>query len=309
MVGNARVAAGHLASFFVGYPSRRMKVVAVTGTNGKTTVHWLTSKLLGSFGHPSLRLGTLGIEVDGQYWEEYPGQEGPNSLTLNRTLLRAADAGVSYACIEATSRSLDERRWSGIDLDVAIFMNLTRDHLDYHGTMEAYYGAKCRLFDVLEESVKRPRTAIVCVDDPLGRALADDLRRRDVTLVTFGFAADADLSIRHHRHEMGRSSFQLCGPSGAWSVTVPTLGEHNALNVAATFAAGARPRIRARPAWPTGLLGRRPPPGRLQPVGEHGVDVFVDYAHSPAALATVLAALRTVTRRLLWVVFGCGGDR
>ena len=200
-----------------------MKVVAVTGTNGKTTVHWLTSKLVGAFGHPSLRLGTLGIEVDGQYWEEYPGPEGPNSLTLNRTLLRAADAGVSYACIEATSRSLDERRWSGIDLDVAIFMNLTRDHLDYHGTMEAYSAAKCRLFDVLEESVKRPRTAIVCVDDPLGRALAEGLRRRDVTLVTFGFSADADLSIRHHRQEMGRSSFQLCQPGGAWSITVPTV--------------------------------------------------------------------------------------
>ena len=308
VVGNARVAAGHLASFFVGHPARRMKVMAVTGTNGKTTVHWLTSKLVGEFGHPSLRLGTLGIEVDGLYWEEYPGQEGPNSLTLNRTLLRAADAGVSYACIEATSRSLDERRWSGIDLDVAIFMNLTRDHLDYHGTMEAYFVAKCRLFDVLEESVKAPRTAIVCVDDPLGRVLAEHLRPRDVTLVTFGFAADADLSIRHHRQEMGRSSFQLCQPSGACSVSVPTLGEHNALNVAATFAAGRALGFAADDI--VGVLGRlRLPPGRLQPVGDPGVDVFVDYAHTPAALATVLAALRPVTRRLLWVVFGCGGDR
>ncbi len=311
VVDDARVAAGHLAARFLGYPARRMQVVAVTGTNGKTTVHWLTSKLLGRFGLPSLRLGTLGIEVDGCFREEYPGPEGPSSVTLNRTLRRAADAGVAHACIEATSRSLAERRWSGIDLDVGIFMNLTRDHLDYHRTMDAYFGAKCRLFDVLEASGKSPRTAVVCVDDPLGRSLAERLRLRDLTLVTFGVAADADLVIHGYRLAGDGSSFELRQAGEAHVITTPTVGAHNAHNMAASFAAACA--LGFPPDDVADGLGRLDlPPGRLQTVGDRGRDGFgtyVDYAHSPAALATVLTALRPVTRGRLWVVFGCGGDR
>jgi UDP-N-acetylmuramoyl-L-alanyl-D-glutamate--2,6-diaminopimelate ligase len=292
-----------LAARFFGRPPRT--VAAVTGTNGKTSIVEFLRQLWTAQAHRAASLGTLGLVSPG---ERRPGaMTTPDPVALHRDLACLAQAGIEHAAIEASSHGLAQYRLDGLELAAAAFTNLTRDHLDYHGDMERYRAAKLRLFSDLlgpgrgavlnADSAEFPRLLALCRDrsQPVlayGKADAADLRLAASFPRAGGQAVIFD--IRGQRHEM----------------VLPFAGEFQAMNVLAALGLALATGSDAAPAS-AALRLLRAPPGRLQFVAEDdaGRAVLVDYAHSPAALSTILAALRPYADRRLVVLFGCGGDR
>ncbi len=299
---------GDIANRFFGRPSADVAVTGVTGTNGKSTVAWLLAQCRQRLGQRCGYIGTLGAGID----EILPdsGLTTPDCIELHRQLARFRDAGAAQAALEVSSHALTQRRLDGIALDAALFTNLSRDHLDYHGDMAAYGAAKARLFCDFA-----PRLSVICIDSEFGRELAAR-RGRDAVVVATG----ADANVGGHRFVRAGSydamprGMELCVASswGEVRVELPLYGAFNvanALTVLATLLAdgvGFDDGIEL-------LAGMQPPPGRMQPVGAAESSslprVFIDYAHTPAALEAALAALRPHCRERLWCVFGCGGDR
>ena len=286
------------------YPARPATIAAVTGTNGKTSVAHFTREIWQALGYQSASLGTLGWVVGD---ERQPGAlTTPDPVALHRTLSELAGRGVSHAAIEASSHGLAQYRLDGLSVAAAAFTNLTRDHLDYHGDMDAYRAAKERLFTALLEPAG---TAVLNADSREFNHLAAAARQRTQSVVAYGTAAEADLRIvaRQPRRDGQRVSLALNGEPH--DVELKLIGGFQAMNVLAALglvlATGGRMKdaIAALPLLST-------VPGRMQLVGEiNGATVFVDYAHTPDALATALAAARPHTERRLAVVFGAGGDR
>jgi UDP-N-acetylmuramoyl-L-alanyl-D-glutamate--2,6-diaminopimelate ligase len=281
--GSARSAMARLSAAFYGQPARDLTMVGITGTNGKTTVTHLVASILEASGCPTGVIGTLSGE-----------RTTPESPDLQRRLAEFRDTGRRAVAMEVSSHGLDQHRVDGIVFDVAAFTNLSRDHLDAHGTMEAYFAAKARLFER-----GRARTAVVDIDDPWGRRLARSASTDRVVTVQRSEASDIHLSV-------GSSSFRWRGRL----LTVPLSGLFNVDNalVAATVAEalGIDPDQVA-----AGLAAAPPVPGRMEVVwAGPPFTVMVDYAHTPAGLEAALAAARDVsgTGRVL-SVFGAGGDR
>ena len=304
-VRGLRSLAGPLASAVFGQPSERLSLIAITGTNGKTTI----SQWLGR-AHPRscAVIGTLGAGFSGRLAET--GFTTPEAATLQRYLARFADAQAQAVALEVSSIGIEEGRLAGTRVDVAVFTNLTRDHLDYHGTMENYAAAKARLF-----TWPRLRLAVINIDDPFGRQLAEQTTAtRVLTCSQSDSAIDGPGMIRAENVEETLSGlrFRLCAPSGRADVETGLLGRYNVANLLAAAAvlvdAGLAPReVASRFAELT------PPPGRLEKIGGNGKPlVVVDYAHTPDALENALTALRGVASArgaALVAVFGCGGDR
>jgi UDP-N-acetylmuramoyl-L-alanyl-D-glutamate--2,6-diaminopimelate ligase len=292
-----------LAARFFGRQPRT--VAAVTGTNGKTSIAHFVREIWTALGHPAASLGTLGlISPTGRR----PGAlTTPDPVGLHRDLAELAGAGVEHVAIEASSHGLAQYRLDGIALAAAGFTNLTRDHLDYHGDMESYRAAKERLFT---ELLAPGRVAVLNVDSPEFRRLAILCQDREQRVVAYGNAPDAELRILHRlpRPFGQHVATELFGER--YDVELPLVGAFQAMNVLAALAlvvaAGGELRTAAA------SLGRLPGvPGRIQLVGQtaSGAAVFVDYAHTPDALETVLRALRPHAGERLLVVFGAGGDR
>jgi UDP-N-acetylmuramoyl-L-alanyl-D-glutamate--2,6-diaminopimelate ligase len=286
------------------YPARPKTIVAVTGTNGKTSVAHFTREIWQAQGHKSASLGTLGV-VTGS--ERHAGAlTTPDPVALHRTLGELAGRGVDHAAIEASSHGLAQYRLDGITAAAAAFTNLTRDHLDYHGAMESYRAAKDRLFTTL---LAPGGAAILNADSPEFRRLATLVRRRGGKVIAYGGDAAADLRLisrRPHRRSQGISLSLFGEPH---EIELKLIGDFQAMNVLAALGlalATGSELARALAAMPS----LSTVPGRMQLVGEiNHAAVFVDYAHTPDALATVLAAARPHAEGRLAVVFGAGGDR
>lgn len=307
VVQNGRIALSSLAAIFAGHPSRALCCVGVTGTNGKTTVHWLMHHLLGKLGHHPVRLGTLGVECPGVIRE--PGAlTTPDPISLHRVLAKARQGGATAAVMETSSHALEQSRVDDVAFDVAIYTNLTRDHLDYHRSMEAYFLAKQRLFELMARGPKLTRAAVVNGDDPWGKILLLRTKTLGLNAFSYGRGEGAALRIIDERLSGVSTTVTFEFDRQRTSCVVPFIGKHNVENIAAAFAAALSLGYDLLEI--THLMPLLPQvPGRLERLGDSNLSVFVDYAHSPDALENVLKALRPLCTGRLWVLFGCGGDR
>ncbi|MBI3447181.1 MAG: UDP-N-acetylmuramoyl-L-alanyl-D-glutamate--2,6-diaminopimelate ligase [Magnetospirillum sp.] len=279
-------------------------MVAVTGTNGKTSTAIFTRRLWEILGAKAAAIGTLGIIAPG--WDNAGGLTTPDPAALHADLARLAAMGITHACMEASSHGLDQYRLDGVRLSAAAFTNLTRDHLDYHRDMDGYAAAKLRLFaEVLPEGA----TAVINADSQLAPRLVELCVKRGIKPLGFGRAA-TDLRLLEAHPTAAGQDLQLELFGRPVTIHLPLAGRFQAENALAALglviAAGADPLLAAR-----ALEQLEGVPGRLQKVAvrANGAPVFVDYAHTPDALETVLKALKPHASRRLVVVFGCGGDR
>ncbi|NLF24422.1 MAG: UDP-N-acetylmuramoyl-L-alanyl-D-glutamate--2,6-diaminopimelate ligase [Deltaproteobacteria bacterium] len=306
VVPDVRASQSRLAALFAGDPSRRMTVVGVTGTNGKTTIHWLLFHLLNKLGMPSMRVGTLGIEIPRVSREA--SLTTPDALMLHRSLRLGLDNGMHAAVMEVSSHGLEQRRVDDICFDIAIFSNLTRDHLDYHGNFEAYFAAKERLFELISKQGKGPMAGVLNLDNTAGQQLAAKLKTWGLTDFSFGSVPAARLCWSDFTQGLNGSRMKFTVDGKVYKICTPLVGRHNAENMAAVFSAALALGFDGQ-AIAESLYSLPQVPGRLEAVGGDNLGVYVDYAHTPNALENVLQALRPLTHGKLWVVFGCGGDR
>ena len=303
---------GPIAAAWFGQPSRQLAVIAVTGTNGKTSCAWWLAHSLSKAKHPDLSpcglIGTLGIGLGSRI--EPSGLTTPDPVRLQAALRAFADAGAQSCAMEASSIGLAEHRLNGTAIRIAAFTNLTQDHLDYHGNMDAYWQAKRALFDW-----PGLQAAVINADDPRGAELARQAQARGLAVWTFGLHDPARLCARDLEWVAGGVRFTLAEGAARSAVTAPIAGgEYNVSNL--LLVAGCLRALGLPLASVSKRLCRVPPvPGRMERVKGRNGDrpaVIVDYAHTPDALALALAALRQVARArggLLWCVFGCGGNR
>jgi UDP-N-acetylmuramoyl-L-alanyl-D-glutamate--2,6-diaminopimelate ligase len=307
VVENTRSALADLAATFYQHPARRLKLAAVTGTNGKTTTTFLIKHICEKAGLRCGLLGTVRYEIADRVLPAV--RTTPESLDVYDLLSQMVNAGCKAAAMEVSSHALAQDRVRGLEWDIAVFTNLTQDHLDFHGTMENYFEAKARLFTGLvgQKSKTKP-TAVINLDDPYGAKLADKLGKK-VSVITYGVGARADFRASNYHAEFAGTSYQLDAKGKSYLVRVPLIGRFNVANSMAALAAASSMGISLREAILS--LGRSPQvPGRLEAVpAKRQFQVFVDYAHTPDALLNVLKTARELSPRKLIVVFGCGGDR
>lgn len=298
------LAAAHLAERFHGNPSRALHLVGITGTNGKTTTAFLVQQLLGAAG---TRCGLIGTVLVDDGATRTPAElTTPSAIDLSVTLARMVANGCAAAAMECSSHALHQRRTAGLRFAVGMFTNLTGDHLDYHGSMEAYADAKAILFDGLDDSA----TAVVNVDDPASARMVRTCRAR----VLRCSVRDSRAEFFGHVDEIDPTgvALRLSAPWGMSRLHLPLTGVHNAMN-ALEAAAAAHALGVAGDTIVAALSRAKAPPGRLEPVTavDDPFSILVDYAHTDDALDNVLRALRAVVppSGRLRVVFGCGGDR
>lgn len=305
------LAAARLAERFYGEPSRRLKLVGVTGTNGKTTTSYLVWQLLNT---AHVRCGLVGTVLIDDGREVAPAaMTTPPAIEMSRTLAEMVEAGCAAAALETSSHSLHQKRVDALDFNIGVFSNLTGDHLDYHRSMEAYADAKARLFEMLSPA----GLAVVNADDPASTRMLRDCRARVLrTRRATGEApraGDADVEILSA--DLGGMQLRVRGPWGELESHVPLIGAYNAMNVLQAVACAHELGIDASRIQ-AALPGIKAPPGRLEPVepprAAPAPRILVDYAHSDDALKNVLTAIRGGMKGSpgrLWAVFGCGGDK
>lgn len=300
LVADSREAYGRICQALVGDPSRQLKVIGITGTNGKTTTSWLVASILAAAGIRCGVIGTLG-SYDGFEIEPVP-LTTPPAAELARQLARHESAGCTHVAIEVSSHALDQRRLAGVQLDVAAVTQIERDHLDYHGTLERYRAAKQRIFDLLPcEGM-----AVVNVDDEWAAGLLDQFHGPALSV---GIDSPCEVSATPLEQFISEQTFLLSAGDESVPVRTPLVGRHNIYNclVAAAIASIYDVDL---PTIARGIESVRYIPGRLERI-ECGqpFSVFVDYAHTPGALASCLASLRPLTSGRLICVFGAGGER
>jgi UDP-N-acetylmuramoyl-L-alanyl-D-glutamate--2,6-diaminopimelate ligase len=312
VVPDARAAMAPLAARFFGDPTEELRVVGVTGTNGKTTTAFLVREILEAAGTRCGLLGTVKQVVGGV--EEEVERTTPEAIDLQAAFRRMQAAGDRACAMEVSSHALTLHRAGAIHFDLALFTNLTQDHLDFHADMEDYFASKRLLFE------SGPRVGIVNVDDEYGRRLAGEF-----DCLTFSAAGrEADFAARGVSFDAGGATFTVTAPpvgrdrtngdrdrpgGGEWGVRTGLPGDFNVANALAAFAAAVS--LGVEPKAAAAALEEAPsPPGRLEPIDEgQPFAVFVDYAHTPDSLDNVLRAARAVTGGRLVVVVGAGGDR
>jgi UDP-N-acetylmuramoyl-L-alanyl-D-glutamate--2,6-diaminopimelate ligase len=298
VVNDTREAVAVVASVAYGYPANAIKAVAVTGTNGKSTTVALVRHLLDEPDARAASIGTIGVYI-GETPLGETGLTTPGPIELQRVIRTLVDRGVRSLAMEASSHSLDQHRIDGVRFEAAVFTNLTRDHLDYHGTMEAYLAAKTRLISYLTPS----GTAVINADDPAWHALPQAPRR--LTFSATGRAADLR-TVRVHYGQRG-SEWRLAAFGREYDVHLPLIGAFNIEN--ALGAAGAAHALDLSFEKIVERLESVPQvPGRLEILHERPT-VLRDYAHTPDAIERALEAVRPFTKGRLIIVFGAGGDR
>jgi len=303
-VPDAREALARAAAAFYQYPSAKLKVIAVTGTNGKTTVAFMVKQILEAAGLHAGLIGTVRYEIGDRI---IPAQRTtPEALEVQQMMAQMVKADCQACVMEVSSHALEQKRVFGIEFDVAIFTNLTRDHLDYHGTMENYFAAKKKLFDALEQGNKSS-AAVINIDDAHGARLAQETNVE--ILLTYGLQKTARL--RAAKIELGRdgSRFMVETPARKFACRLPLIGRHNIYNALAGVGAGIAMKIKELTIQ-AALNAMPPVPGRLETVTcGQPFGVFVDYAHTDDALKNVLTTLREITKGRVLLAFGCGGNR
>ncbi|MBU6485746.1 MAG: UDP-N-acetylmuramoyl-L-alanyl-D-glutamate--2,6-diaminopimelate ligase [Betaproteobacteria bacterium] len=301
-VGDLKQRLGSIASAVYGHPSQTLWMIGVTGTNGKTScAHW-TAQAFARCGRRTAFVGTLGAGFIGAL--ESSRNTTPDVCLLHEWLAQWRDQGAAAVAMEVSSHGLDQGRVNGIAFDVALFTNLTRDHLDYHGTMAAYGAAKARLFDW-----PGLQASVVNAGDAFGRELIAKLRGRGQRVVAYG-APDADIVAASVATTATGMAIEVRTPDGGGRLETRLAGAFNVQNLLGVLGVLLESGI-ALPDALAALANVTPPPGRMERLGGGALPtVVVDYAHSPDALEQVLTALRpSVGRGRLVCVFGCGGER
>jgi UDP-N-acetylmuramoyl-L-alanyl-D-glutamate--2,6-diaminopimelate ligase len=302
-VDNLKTRLGIIADLVYGHPSRELWMVGVTGTNGKTScAHWIAAGL-DAAGRRAAVLGTLGNGLWGSL--EAAVNTTPDAAELHEMLRGLRTKGAEAVAMEVSSHGLDQGRVNGVAFDVALFTNLSRDHLDYHGTMSMYGAAKARLF-----AWPGLRVGIINADDPFGQSLIDAARTRSRKVLSYGFGA-ADIVCARLTATASGLAFAVVTPWGNGEIYTHLVGAFNAANLLGVLGALLVSGVALEPAL-SFLAGVGAPPGRMQRLGGEGAPlVVVDYAHTPDALDKVLTSLRSAVGAggELVCVFGCGGDR
>ncbi|MFH1398149.1 MAG: UDP-N-acetylmuramoyl-L-alanyl-D-glutamate--2,6-diaminopimelate ligase [Candidatus Omnitrophota bacterium] len=300
-VKDSRKALAKLASEFSGNPSSKIKVIGVTGTNGKTTVTYLIEAMLKEAENCPAVIGTINYRFNARTISSKNTTPGP--LELQGMLKKMSDQGCDYAVIEVSSHALDQDRVGGINFSSAIFTNLTQDHLDYHQNMEDYFLSKVKLFNDLSKK----SFSVINVDDRYGRRLKKMLSQKRI--VTYAIENKADVYARDIQTDINGTEFTLKGLNHKLNIKTKLIGRHNIYNVLAAagwaMAQGFGPQVIRRALEKITLV-----PGRLEKIDfPKGFCVFVDYAHTDDALKNVITTLRQLRPKKIIVVFGCGGDR
>ena len=304
-VENARRAMALAAAEVHHHPSRELQLVGITGTNGKTTTAYLIASIPEVAGEPVAMTGTVEYRVGKE--RRKAGRTTPEATDMQRLLRKAIDVGCKTAVMECSSQAMDFHRCDGLEYSVGVFTNLTRDHLDYHVTMENYWYAKRRLFD--GRLGTRPEHSVINVDDPYGVELANELEHEGLNVIRYAVRANADITAFNPEFSLDGMRFELRTPVGRREFRSPLVGPPHVYNTLAAAASGLALGydldviVRA-------LSECTGAPGRFERVGHDGdFAVVVDYAHSDDALLNVLRTAREVTRGRIITVFGCGGDR
>lgn len=307
-VRNVRGAMGNWAAKFFSYPSRRLMLVGITGTNGKTTTAYLLESIFAAAGMAPGVIGTINYRYPGR---SFPAPHTtPESIDTQALLAEMVRAGVQSVVIEVSSHALSMERVRGLDFDGALFTNLSRDHLDFHADMERYFAAKRSLFtDYLSASTKPKRVAVIHGDDPRGRGLLETARSSGLEVLSYGRNSEWDV----HPLEIDCNLEGLKGTirvkEQQFPISSRLIGAHNLENILGSagiaFALGLPGRLIAE-----GIACLESVPGRLERIQNSlGLSILVDYAHTPDALERVLRTVRPLARARLIVIFGCGGDR
>ena len=304
-VADARATLASVAQRYYKFPDRDMTVIGVTGTNGKTTVTHLLKHLINGDERVGL-LGTISYDLGGRTVPSF--RTTPEALDIYGMMAQMRDAGCRHAVMEVSSHGIDQQRVRGLQFGAAVFTNLTRDHLDYHKTLESYFEVKTRLFT--GGSGPPPKVSIVNLDDGHGEKLAAQLAGGVATrLVTFGENPRAEVRAENVALNFKNTTFRLVWPGGAMEVDSPLIGRYNVSNllaaVATAWGLGRDPSV-----FLPRLRSFKGVPGRMERIEEgQSFNVLVDYAHTDDALRNALGMLRVITPGRLLVVFGCGGNR
>jgi UDP-N-acetylmuramoyl-L-alanyl-D-glutamate--2,6-diaminopimelate ligase len=303
-VADARAALACAAAAYYQHPSKKLRVIGVTGTNGKTTVAFMVKQMLEAAGVNSGLIGTVRYEIGERV---IPAQRTtPEALEIQQMMAQMIRADCQACVMEVSSHALEQKRVCGVAFDVGIFTNLTQDHLDYHGTMENYFAAKSRLFAALSDGMKKAG-AVINIDDAYGARLS---RESNIEVqLTYGLSQAA--KIRATRVQLDREATQMVieTPQEKLSCRLPLIGRHNVYNALAAVGAGLVLKVGSGPIQ-TALNSMKPVPGRLEGIAlGQPFGVFVDYAHTDDALRNVLTTLREITSGRLLLAFGCGGNR
>ena len=305
-VADARTALAQAAAVINGYPSHDLKLVGITGTNGKTTTTYLTFALAEANGEKGAMLTTVEYRIGEK--SEPAVRTTPEASDTNRFLRRALEDNCQIAVMETSSQAIDLHRCDALRFQVAVFTNLTRDHLDYHLTMENYYDAKKKLFD--GRLGEAPQSSVINIDDEWGKQLADELKSNGQNVITFAQNNPADLTAKNVEVSLMKgTSFDLTTPNGIRKITSPLVGKPHVYNMLSATAVALElgydlDKISQ------GLKMCVGAPGRFERVAHDGdFAVVVDYAHSDDALLNTLKTARDLTSGRIITVFGCGGDR
>jgi len=306
---DTRVAAGQLAAAFFGHPSRQVRAVGVTGTSGKTTTTYLTDAILSRAGHQVGLVGTIKNKVGGT--ERPVEHTTPESIDLQSLCREMVDAGDDYLVMEVSSHALELHRVEGCEYDVAVFTNLSHEHLDFHLTMENYLRAKAKLFEQLavrasDTPLKRRKTAVVNLDDQHGAYIAE---RASVPVLTYGVNTAADIKGENIRVTAAGTAYTARTPQGDIDLHLPLTGLFNVYNSLAAIGVAIAEEV--PPAViKAALADFAGVPGRFELVrGGQDFTVIVDYAHKPDGLEKILRTARGFAQGRIIAVFGCGGDR
>lgn len=297
----SHVFAIYVSRFFNKQPDH---IAAVTGTNGKTSVAFFTQQIWKQLGIKAASVGTLGIHADG--YEKSTGLTTPDPVVIHQALSDLCDRGVDHVIFEASSHGLDQHRLDGVNISAAAFTNLTHDHLDYHSTTEEYFNAKKRLFT---EILSPSKTAVLNIDSPYVNQIRHICEERGHIIITVG-CDDGDIRLLDQRTTSSGQEITVSYKTEIYDILLPLVGQFQAINalmaVGIVIGCGGDEREAFK-----ALSYLRPVRGRMEQAARHprGGRIYVDYAHTPDALETVLTSLKPHVRGKLAVVFGCGGDR
>jgi UDP-N-acetylmuramoyl-L-alanyl-D-glutamate--2,6-diaminopimelate ligase len=303
-VADARATLASVAQRYYKCPDRDMTVIGVTGTNGKTTITHLLKHLLNGDQRVGL-LGTIHYDLGARTVPSF--RTTPEALDIYGMMAQMRDAGCRHAVMEVSSHGLDQQRVRGLQFGAAVFTNLTRDHLDYHKTLERYFEVKTRLFT--GGTGVPPKVSVVNLDDPYGEKLVAKLAGVDTRLVTFGENLRAEVRAENVTLNFKNTTFRLVWPGGTMDLDSPLIGRYNVSNllgaIATAWGLGRDPLV-----FLARLRAFKGVPGRMERIEEgQAFNVLVDYAHTDDALRNALGMLRAITPGRLLVVFGCGGNR
>ena len=305
-VANTRIALADLAACFFGHPSRGLTLIGITGTNGKTTVAYLIESILLQ---ADFKVGVIGT-INYRYGEKTFANPmtTPESLDLQRILSEMRRAGVTHVIAEVSSHAMDLYRIKNCWFDIAVFTNLSQDHLDFHGNMQAYWTSKKRLFsEYLTTGPKKENAlAVINCDDARGRELSDSL---PLSVVTTGATPDCEIKSENIRCNLNGTDGKVAAPGGSFNFKTPLVGIHNVENIITATGVATALNI-ASETIKAGIEALSAIPGRLEPIeNSTGRYIYVDYAHTPDALENTVSALKEIAPARIICVFGCGGDR